>query len=272
MFCYLSGGDVDAGEAINGGSGTDTIWLDNAGSINFSSATISDVEALDFVAGSSIATLGGDQIGGGEIDTVSGLGRRRRARRQRGRPGRDLSGVTFSNWRRHRHDHHQRLGPGRHPRRLRPERHDQRRWAATTSMVGGLGDDTYIVDVQRRDRGGAGGGTDLVQSSASFTLDPPRDREPDADRRGRHQRHRQRPRQRHHRQFRRQRALRRRRETLTAWRNARRRQGRHHGGRQRQRHLCRRQRQRRTSEKAGGGIDMVQSSVTFTLAGRTSRT
>ena len=88
MFWYLSGGDMDAGEAIAGGSGTDIIWLDNAGSIDFGSATISGVEALDFIAGSSIATLGGDQIGGSEIGTVSGTAGLGCARGQRGRPGR----------------------------------------------------------------------------------------------------------------------------------------------------------------------------------------
>ncbi len=68
------------------------------------------------------------------------------------------------------------------------------------SMAGGLGDDLYIVDnagdVVAEN---AGEGNDTVQSS--ITHYPERQcREPDADGRRRHQRHRQRARQRRHRQ------------------------------------------------------------------------
>ena len=120
-------------------------------------------------------------------------------------------------------------------------------------MIGGAGNDTYVVDVA----GDvvtelAGQGTDTVQSSVSYTLGANVENL-HADRHRRHQRHRQHARQHAHRQRRRQRARRRRRH-------------RHDDRRRRQRHLRRRQRRRRRHRSwPASGTDTVQSSVTYTL-------
>ena len=78
--------------------------------------------------------------------------------------------------------------------------------AAPTRMTGGAGNDTYVVDNAGdvgRPRARARAPT-RCRASVSYTLGGQR-REPDADRRGQHQRHRQRARQHHHRQQRQQR-------------------------------------------------------------------
>ena len=104
--------------------------------------------------------------------------------------------------------------------------------AGADAMQGGAGNDTYLVDnagdVVTEN---ASEGTDLVQSSVSFTLGSQR-RQPDPDRQRQHQRYRQRRRQRHHRQQRQQHPRRRRRRG-------------HADRRRRQRHLRGRQRRRR---------------------------
>ena len=82
--------------------------------------------------------------------------------------------------------------------------------AGADTMRGGLGNDTYVVDNAGDVVDETGGdGTDLVQSSVTFDLSglegDRRYREPDADRGGSDQRHRQCAGQRHHRQQRGQR-------------------------------------------------------------------
>ena len=120
-------------------------------------------------------------------------------------------------------------------------------------MIGGVGNDTYVVD-KRGDTvtETAGGGTDTVQQLVSLHARRQR-REPDPDRQRQHQRHRQHARQHPHRQRRQQRARRRRRR-------------RHHDRRRRQRHLRRRQR-RRHGDRARGATAPTPSQlgITYTL-------
>ena len=71
-FSYTAAGDVAAGEVIFGSTGADTITLANAGSNDFSLATINSVETLDFESGNSTATFSSTQVGTGAIVTVSG--------------------------------------------------------------------------------------------------------------------------------------------------------------------------------------------------------
>jgi Ca2+-binding RTX toxin-like protein len=54
-FNYAAAGEVVAGETILGGSGTDRITLTNAGTNDFSLASINSVETLDFDSGNSTA-------------------------------------------------------------------------------------------------------------------------------------------------------------------------------------------------------------------------
>jgi Ca2+-binding RTX toxin-like protein len=97
LFVYGAAGDVVAGEVIAGGNGSDEINLQNAGSNDFSLATITDVETLDFDNGSSTATFSGSQIGASQIVTVNGSGQNDTLIVNAASTV-NLSGVTFTAW------------------------------------------------------------------------------------------------------------------------------------------------------------------------------
>jgi Ca2+-binding RTX toxin-like protein len=93
-FRYFAGAEAAGGESISGGQGADEIELFNVGNIDFSAASISGVETLDFgngintavfdILGSFIAVNGGSGtdsliVGGGAVNT-------------------DLSDVSFTSW------------------------------------------------------------------------------------------------------------------------------------------------------------------------------
>ena len=127
------------------------------------------------------------------------------------------------------YDHRQR--PGQHARRD----------ADIDKLIGGKGDDTYIVDnakdVVTESTAGALGGTDTVKSSDSFILGMNVENS-HPDRQQEFLRHRQRARQRDHRRRHQQHAVRPRR-------------GRHARRRRRQRHARRRRRHRRPDRRHG---------------------
>ncbi|MDQ6433014.1 calcium-binding protein [Mesorhizobium sp. LHD-90] len=97
-FQYFSGAEAVSGEVVIGGLGNDRLSLINAGAIDFTLVALSELEALDFLTGSSAATFDGKQIGGGAIKTVSGsLAIDKLVVTAVGQIA-DLSGVNFNTW------------------------------------------------------------------------------------------------------------------------------------------------------------------------------
>jgi len=99
VFVYSNPGDIEPGEVISGGGGSNSIRLDGVGSsFDFTGAIISSVTELDIVSGNTSATFTGSQIQmagitlvadefslGDETLIVNGSSV-------------NLSGVTFQNW------------------------------------------------------------------------------------------------------------------------------------------------------------------------------
>ena len=94
-FVYNAPSDLVAGELIDGGAGADTIRVQGSGTFDFSAATLSSVEQLQFLtAGPATVSLDTSQIGaivavkgGGATDVVAVTG-----------SVIDLSAVTFATW------------------------------------------------------------------------------------------------------------------------------------------------------------------------------
>jgi Ca2+-binding RTX toxin-like protein len=172
FFDYRGAGEVDAGETINGGAGTDSIRFQNAGANDFRNATITDVEAIDYVSGNSTATFAGDSFDSGEIATVSGSAGIDQLIVTTDDQFTDIGGVTFTGWTNGTDTITIQgsavldiLGGSAQADIIDGG-------AAADSMEGRAGNDTYVVDVSNDAISeAAGDGTDLVQSSATaFTL------------------------------------------------------------------------------------------------------
>ena len=174
-FRYLSGGDADAGEVVDGGASTDTIRLENAGAISFAAVTITDVETLDFVSGNSTATFesnefGKASIGFGDVVTVSGSVGVDAIVVNTVAQIADLSGLAFNNWT-NGTDTVTINGSGLQDLINGSTQNDLIDGKGGVDiMSGGLGNDTYVVDVNEAIIEAAGEGTDLVQSAVTFTL------------------------------------------------------------------------------------------------------
>ena len=174
-FRYLSGGDADAGEVVDGGTSTDTIRLENAGAIDFSGVTITDVETLDFASGNSTATFessefGNASIGFGDFVTVSGSAGVDAIVVNTVAQNADLSDLAFNTWT-NGTDTVTINGSGLQDLINGSDQNDLIDGKGGVDiMIGGLGNDTYVVDVNEVITEAAGEGTDLVQSAATFTL------------------------------------------------------------------------------------------------------
>ena len=74
-FRFDTGSDVVAGESIDGGAsggGFDGLVLENAGTVNFGLATLTGVEILQFLNGTSTAIFNANQIGASAAAIVAG--------------------------------------------------------------------------------------------------------------------------------------------------------------------------------------------------------
>ena len=208
-----------------GGAGNDTYVVDNAGDV----VTEAAGEGTDTVQSSIDYTLGAN------VENLTLTGAAVLRHRQR---------------RRQRHDRQRRRQRSRWSWR---QRHARRRRRRPTCMIGGLGNDTYVVDnagdfvVEN-----ANEGTDTVNASTHYRLAANVENLTLHGRR-RPARLRQQPRQHAHRQYRQQCPRRRRRR-------------RHHARRGRQRRLLRRQCRRSVIENAGEGNDTVFSTAHFRLS------
>ncbi len=96
-FSYVAGSDIGSGEVLDGGGSIDIIRLANGGYFNFSLATISSVESLEFTSGDSNAVFNATQLGStdilyfygsGSTDTVTVYAE----------GSADLSALTFFYW------------------------------------------------------------------------------------------------------------------------------------------------------------------------------
>jgi Ca2+-binding RTX toxin-like protein len=169
VFRYAAG-DLVAGESVDGQGGTDTLQLFNTGNIDFSIATLSNLEALAFMTGTSTATFTTSQFGAVGIDQVTGSS---------GTDGLVVEGtsviltnVTFSNWTAGV-DKITILGTSGDDQLNGSGQNDTLNGGAGNDvMQGGTGDDTYFVDsandhIEEID----GQGSDQVFASVSYTLD-----------------------------------------------------------------------------------------------------
>lgn len=99
-FVFRAGGDIVAGESINGGAssgGLDGLVLDNAGNIDFRPAALSGLEIVQFLRGTSSAIFNANQLGPGAIGIVSGSTASPDAISVNG-ASIDLTGMSFLNW------------------------------------------------------------------------------------------------------------------------------------------------------------------------------
>src|SRR6266568_1393149 len=94
-FRYTAPSDIVAGETVDGGSGTDVIQVDAAGSYDFSGITLTSIEQLTYFAASTV-TLAGTQVGTGKIATIFGDANAN-ALIVNGASV-DLSAVSFTSW------------------------------------------------------------------------------------------------------------------------------------------------------------------------------
>jgi serralysin len=98
FFRYQMPSEVGAGSTLKGGDGIDTIYMGNvAGTYDFSTSTISDVEILRFYGSGVSARLTGDQIGAGKIDHVT-IDEGTAQKLVVAGNFVDLSGVSFEGW------------------------------------------------------------------------------------------------------------------------------------------------------------------------------
>jgi Ca2+-binding RTX toxin-like protein len=95
-FYFAAGSDVVAGEVINGGAGSNELIIQNAGTYNFSLATLSNIDSVGIGSG-VIAIFDGAQIGTGVVDTVYSSSAGVDTLIVNG-PNIDLTGVLFAFW------------------------------------------------------------------------------------------------------------------------------------------------------------------------------
>src|SRR5262245_52684697 len=97
-FDYDPASEIVAGESVNGGTGTDRIIIAGGGAFDFSVATLTSVEEIDFGSPDAMtATFAGNQIGGSRITVVQGNTNDVDSLIVNG-PSVDLSAVTFNLW------------------------------------------------------------------------------------------------------------------------------------------------------------------------------
>lgn len=170
-FRYFAGSDAAAGEIVNGGAGSDSILLVNAGEIDFQDVSIDAVESLRFLSGFSRATLRGTQVNGSEIDIVIGSAGPDQLVVTTNNQFTDLSGVAFQSW-----------DSGADTITIRGSALQDVLFGSAQDdildgggladlMQGGLGNDTYFADTASDvvfEK--TGEGVDAVVASVSFTL------------------------------------------------------------------------------------------------------
>ncbi|MEO7221546.1 MAG: calcium-binding protein, partial [Devosia sp.] len=170
-FRYFAGSEIVAGELAHGGLGADALSLFNAGAIDFSFATFISIETLDFVSGNSTATFADNQIGGTGVSAVSGSAGADALVVTAVAQIADLTGLTFDNWT-DGTDTITVLGSSSSDTLTGSARNDILEGGASADQLrGGAGDDRYDVDIFDTIVETAGGGTDLVRSTATYVLD-----------------------------------------------------------------------------------------------------
>jgi len=97
VFSFIDPNDIVAGELLTGNSVLDEIWI-SIGSYDFSVATLTNVEALNFLDSNATATFSGNQIGTGLIASVSGGLSNAVQNLVVNGQSINLNGVNFFNW------------------------------------------------------------------------------------------------------------------------------------------------------------------------------